>query len=179
MRGSLGRWFQLDEWEVPAPRQVAHVQFESLAAAASDLRLLPRTRRARRPSSSRLKSWLATSRPSSEVDLVRRRAIESVVRSVLVVPVGEEHQLPAKSVTLVGDQQSPRTLALQRTNETFDHGDAAILADGSEALPDAPAGAPPPEALVGELPPVIADEVLRRGPCSPGRTTEKAPDVPR
>ena len=38
-RDPLRRSFQLDEWEVPAPRQVAHVQFDPLAAATSNLRL--------------------------------------------------------------------------------------------------------------------------------------------
>ena len=38
------------------------------------------------------KSWLATRRPSAEVDLVRRRTNESVVRPVFAVPVLKQRQ---------------------------------------------------------------------------------------
>ncbi len=123
-RRLLRRSFQLDEWEMPASRQVSHVQFDPLAAASTDARLRPSTRRAPRPMSSRFNPWLAPSRPSVEVDLVRHCTIQGVVRSVTVVPVRKKRQLPAKGVALVGDQQSPRALALQRSNEAFDNGDA-------------------------------------------------------
>jgi hypothetical protein len=128
-RGSLRRSFQLNEWEVPAPRQVSNVPFDPLTAATSNLRLRAGRRRDPWPMSSRFKPWLQANRPSVEVDLVRRRTIESLLRPVSVVPVLKQRQPPVQGVALVGDQQSPRALALQRSREAFDHSDAAVLAN--------------------------------------------------
>ena len=133
-RKRLRRALQLDDRKMPAPGQVTNVEFQQLAFATANGRLRLGTRRPARPGPPRLESWLAGGRSSTVVDLVRRRTIESVVRSVAVVPVRKKRQLPAKGVALVGDQQSPRALALQRSNEAFDHRDTAVLADRTEAL---------------------------------------------
>ncbi len=139
-RDPLRRSFQLDEWEVPAPRQVTNVQFDPLSAATSNLRLRPGTRRAPWPMSSRFKPWLSASRPSIEVDLVRRRTIESVVRSVAVVPVRKELQLPAKGVALVGDQQEGVRPWL--------HARHAPLRSRKATASAVPAGVPPKHPLL-------------------------------
>ena len=79
-----------------------------------------------------------------------------------------------KGVALVGDQQSPCALALQRSNEALDHRDTAVLADRTEALTNPAATAPFPERLVAELFALVSDEMSGCGSgLSPN--TEKRP----
>ena len=126
--------------------------------------------------SSRFKPWLSASRPSAEVDLVRRRTIESVVRSVPVVPLREQRQLSVKDVALVGEQQLPRALVLDRANQPFDNSDAAVLADRPEALTNPAATAPFPKRLVAELLALVSDEMSGYGSGLPNGSAEKRPD---
>jgi hypothetical protein len=53
-----------------------------------------------------------------------------------------------------------RALGLERSDAALDHGDAAVLADGAEALADAAATAPSSELLGDELPALVGDEML-------------------
>ena len=136
-RVRLRRALQLNDWEMSATDQVADVEFQPVAATTTNGCLRPGTRRASRPRSPRLEPWFARGRPTAEVDLIRGYGVEGVARPVPVVPVNIQRQFPAQGGALVGDQQASRLLGLQRPDEPLDHGDAAVLADGSEALADA------------------------------------------
>ena len=93
------------------------------------------------------------------VDLVGRATVESLVRAVPVVPDHEQRKLPSKTIAPIRNDQSPRALALDGSDQTLDHGDAAVLADRAEPLSDAMAVAPFREAFVGELDTLVGDEM--------------------
>jgi hypothetical protein len=57
-----------------------------------------------------------------------------------------------------GDQPSS-AFSLNRPDAALDHGQAAVLADGAEPLPDAAATAPSSEFLGDELPALVGDEI--------------------
>ena len=123
-REQLRRALQLNDGKVLAPGEVPDREFNVLASTTAHLRLWPCAGRASRPEPARLEPWLATGRSSAEVDLVRRRGFQRVMRSVPVVPIDIQRQLSAKRSSLVGDQQQPsRALEFHRSDEPLDHGD--------------------------------------------------------
>jgi len=78
-----------------------------------------------------------------------------------VVPVDEEADLAAKGSPIQRHENATQRLALHGPHEPLDHRDAAVFLDGPETLADASAPAPIAEALVGELRPLIRDEMGR------------------
>ena len=89
-RGVLRRSIQLDDREMLAPSQVADREFNVLASTTTHLRLWACARRASRPLAPRLESWLETGWTLTEIDFVRRRGVQGVVRPIPVVQPHDE-----------------------------------------------------------------------------------------
>jgi hypothetical protein len=81
--------------------------------------------------------------------------------SVTVAPDDVQRQLAAKCVAIVGHEQPASALVLDRSDQSLDHGDAAIRADGTEPLTDPAAATPTNEVLVTKLLALICDQVRR------------------
>ena len=94
------------------------------------------------------------------VHLVGRSADEELVRPMLVVPVEMARQFSPHFIASQWNGDAARTLILECTDEAFDHSDAAILSDGTEAWPDSLALTPSFEAGAPELTAFVADDVL-------------------
>ena len=110
------------------------------------------------------------------VDLVGRATVENLVGTMPVVPDHEEKQLTPEVITPIRDHQLSSALALDRSDQPFDHGDAAVLAHGPESLTDAAATAPFPKASVGKLDALVRDEMPWLGCGSSQGMSEERPD---
>ena len=110
------------------------------------------------------------------VDFVRCPAGKEVVRSVLVVPVEVEGQFSSHVTVAQWDDDSARALMLERADASFDHSNAAVLADSAKPRLDASALAPCLEALAPELATLIGDDVLGRATSSSNGPVEKPLD---
>ena len=138
--------------QVPTTGGVAHVDLDADAGSSTNERMRSGTRRAPRPSRTRLVARSATRGPSMEVDLVGGSRGERLVRTIGVVPVPPERQLRDEvGAAERNEHETSRALALQGAHQPLDDRDAAVLADGTEAVLDAAAAAPALEALRGEL----------------------------
>ena len=82
-RKRLRRALQLNDREMPSPREMADAQCEELAAPTSNLCLRPGTRRAAGPVLSRFEPRRTAGGPLPVVDLVGRRAIQHVMGPML------------------------------------------------------------------------------------------------
>jgi hypothetical protein len=151
----------LDDWQMTSLREEADLQLQSRTSAALDLGGRPSTGRSARPLPARLDSRRFAGRLDFAIDLLRDRAFQEIMRPKPVVPVEVERELASKRVVSVGDKQSTRALFLHRSDQSLDDGDAAVLADGAEALPDVPTPAPLSEPLVSELRPTVRDQMPR------------------
>jgi hypothetical protein len=169
----------LDERQVPPFREEADLQSESRTSAALDLGGGPSTGRSARPLPARLEPRRFGARLDLAVDLLRGRAFQEIMRPMPVVPVDVEPELASKRVASVGDKQSTRALFLHRSDQSLDDGDAAVLADGAEALPDAPTPAPLPEPLVSELRPTVRDQMPRTSVRGAQRSSKSGSDHDR
>jgi len=79
---------------------------------------------------------------------------------VAVVPGPIERQILLEGGETVRDQnQSPGALVLDGSDAALDHGEAAALADGTEALADVSAATPALELPGGELAALVGDKV--------------------
>jgi hypothetical protein len=76
-----------------------------------------------------------------------------------VEPARVSVQFPPERLPIQGDGDHPRALLLHGSDAALDDGDAPVHADGTKALLDAAALAPPPKVLAGELRPMVGDEV--------------------
>ena len=76
---------------------------------------------------------VATGRMAPVVHLVRRGALERHVRAVAVVPTGKSIEFLAHLLASHGDQDDARAKRFHRQDESLDHGDAAVLANGAKA----------------------------------------------
>jgi hypothetical protein len=113
-------------------------------------------------------------RPTCEVDFVGCLALKCHVRSVFVIPVAEEQELASEGVALKRHQDSSRGFVLQRFDEAFNDGDAAVLAKGSEARRDAMSLALLSIAFTRpELTSFVANQVLGSSLGVVNRSTEK------
>jgi len=82
------------------------------------------------------------------------------VGPVAVVPGDVEGQfLFHGGETVRNRDESPRALGLERPDAALDHGEAAVLANGPEALSDAAATAPASELPGREPPALVGDEI--------------------
>ena len=131
----------LDNRQMSPVRDEADAQFQRLAATTANVSRRSSARRSTRPPLARFKARRSTRRDDISVDLLRRRAVQDLMRPMAVEPIDVQRQLAAEDVTLVGDEQPTSALVLDRSNQPFDHGDAAVLADSAEALLNAAATA--------------------------------------
>jgi len=107
------------------------------------------------------------------VDLVGCGSAESGVNPVAVVPEAVERQfLLHGGETVRNSDKSPGAFVLDGADAAFDHGEAAILADGAKPLPDTATGTPALELRGGKLAALVRDKVL--GLMAP----EQAPQKP-
>ncbi len=114
----------------------------------------------RRVARARFESWFLGRWNSAVPHLGGSPATKSLVRSVLVVPAGEDEELGSHLRHLEGHENAPEALHLQRAHESLDHGDAAVLTDRAETGSDAFSVAP--ALVLGlELTPLVADEIAR------------------
>ncbi len=70
-----------------------------------------------------------------EVNVVRRLAVESLVRAVLLVPVDDESHFVLEIRLVLGYRDQTQNL-LERSMETLHDGDAAVPPDRSESGQD-------------------------------------------
>jgi hypothetical protein len=95
---------------------------------------------------------------------------------MFVVPTQPQRQFLVQRDVSQRDLHSTQEFMLHRSDQAFDHGDAAALADGAKAGADALAPTP---ALVScsrpELAAFIADEIPRGGPGGPECSAKNAP----
>ena len=110
------------------------------------------------------------------VDLVGCASVEGLIGTVVVVPNHKERQFSTKILSAVRDQQLPSALALDRSDHPLDHGDATVLAHGTESRVNSPTRAPCPEALIDELAALIDNEMSRLRSGLPQGSSEKRSD---
>ena len=96
------------------------------------------------------------------------------MRPMGAVPAHEERKFTAHRPAPERNQYSSRALVLQGTKKTFDDGDASMLAHGSVARTDPPSPTPASVSSRHEHAFLIAQQVARRRPDVPDRTTEKS-----
>ena len=112
------------------------------------------------PISARLDAWPLVGWRTQEVDFVRRPAAKRVVGATLVVPVDKEANLTLELRLVLGHRDQPQDL-LERSMESFDDGDAAMLVDRTEPRQDVFGLAPGLfEVLALELGALINDQVF-------------------
>ena len=78
-----------------------------------------------------------------------------------VVPLDEETDLAPECSPIERHENATKRLALHGPHEPLDHRDAAVFLDSPETLADASALAPIAKSLIGELRPLIRDEVVK------------------
>ncbi len=93
---------------------------------------------------------------------------------MLVVPVDVRENLAAEFVTTQRDEYSSSAFILDRADQTFDNGDATVLAHGAVARRlNAFAFDPPPERVAVEDAVPITDDVLRRRVSATDRPSQE------
>ena len=122
---------QRHDRQMLAATMVVEVDRESISRLASNKRLRPRASRRTRPALTSFDAWSSVSRSLTEVNFIRRSAIERCMRAPFVVPVDERKKLATACFSLRRYQNSSRVLVLYASDQTLDHGDAAMLADGT------------------------------------------------
>ncbi len=151
---------QRHDGEMLTPAAVLDVQLDRDSWSSSHERMQRSARRPSRPPGSRFVSRSPASRECAEVDFVGCARSEARVRPLGVVPGDVVVELAAERVSRQrNDRQQARALVLHRLDEPLDDGEAAVLADGAEALLDAATDAEGPELLRCELNAVIGDQV--------------------
>ena len=106
------------------------------------------------------------------VNLVGSDSAESRVWPVAVVPGEVDGQFLLHGSETVRDQnQPPCALVLDGSDAALDHGQAAVLADGAEPLPDTATATPALERSGGELAALVRKKV-------PGRADSGRPRSP-
>ena len=108
----------------------------------------------------------------TKVDLIGSGGAKSRVRPVAVVPGDVERQfLLHGGETVRNSDKSPGAFVLDGADAAFDHGEAAILADGAEPLPDTATATPALELPGGRLAALVRDKVL--GLMAPEQALQK------
>ena len=134
---------------------------QSISRLTGNQGLRPCALRSTRPVLSRFDAWPPIGRVSSKVDFVGRPAFKRRVRTMFVVPVGVRENLAAEFVTAQRDEDSSSIFILDRSDQTFNDGDAAVFADGAIARRlDAFAFDPPPERVAVEDAVPVTDDIF-------------------
>ena len=76
------------------------------------------------------------------------------MRSMSLVPLNERGQLIPEFFVVVGHQQFPRALVLDRPDQPLDHRDTALFLNRAVTPADLAPATPATKALVGELTPM-------------------------
>ena len=95
------------------------------------------------------------------VDLVGSPGLQGRVRSMTIVPIGEENKLASKPAPVEWHEESSGALILQRENEALYNGDAADLAESAEAMLDSLSFAPRLETSADKLGTLVRDDTVR------------------
>ena len=160
--GTLRDALERNDGKLLTTAVVLDAQLDHSSGSSSNERVRLRARRPSRPALARLESRPPARRELIEVDLIGRSRAESRMRPFRVVPGGVVIELASECRSRQrNDRQKPCALVLQGTYEPLDHGEAAVLADGAEALLDAATPAPCSEIVRSELHAVIRDDVPR------------------
>ena len=170
---------QRHDRQVLAAREVADVQVEPHAATTSHSRSRDCARCVTRPLPSWFEACLQARRADAAIDLVGSRSKQPFVRSLAVVPAGEQRELRAQRARRVRDEQPPRALIPDGPDEPFDQCDAPELTDGAEALADPAPARPCTECSIAELHALIGDQVARMASRLPYRPSKERPDSQR
>ena len=129
-----------------APAAILDVQLDRDSWSSSHERMRRSARRPSRPPGSRFESRSPASRECAEVEFVGRAGAESRVRPLRVEPGDVVVEFTAeRGPRQRHDRQQARALVLHRLDEPLDDGEAAVLADGAEALLDSATAAPESE----------------------------------
>ena len=166
--------FERHDRQVLATTMVFEVDRESISGLASDKRLRPRASRRTRPAFTSFDARSPASRSLTEVDFIRRLAIERCMRAMFVVPVGERKKLATACFSFLRQQNPSRALVLQTSDQTLDDGDAPVLADSAvtgrlDSLPLDPAA----ECSAVEDAVSVTDNVLGGCPSKSRRSSEE------
>ncbi len=160
--------------EMLPPAAVLDTQLDRNSWSSSHERMRRSARRPSWPTGSRFESRSPASRESPEVDLVGRASTESRVGPPGVQPRHVVVELTSERRSREGhDGQQARALVLHRLDPSFDDGEAAVLADGAEALLDSATAAPGVEHFRRELRAVVRDEVARPATDLPAHSAEE------
>ena len=153
----LRGFLQLNDGKMSSSDEVGDVQVKALTASPSHGSLGPGTGRIPRPSLSWLESRRTACGREIEVDLVRSSSLEGTVRTIAVVPLDEQRELTPESRPVIGNDERARAFVFDGSDESLDDRETAIFLDGPEALSDATAAAPAPEAVNRELPAMVGN----------------------
>ncbi len=97
----------------------------------------------------------------SMIDLVGSPGLQGRVRSMTIVPIGEEEKLVSKPAPVERHEESSSALILQRENEALYNGNAADLAESTEAMLDSFSFAPRLETSADKLGTLVRDDTVR------------------
>ena len=157
-----------------ASTMVVEVDRESISRFASNKRLRSRASRRTRPALTRFDAWSSMGGSLTEVDFIRRLASERCMRAMFVVPVNERKKLATACFSFLRQQNSSRALVLQTSDQTLDHGDAAVLADSTVSRRlDALAFDPTPKRVAVEDAGSVTDDVFWRRIGTTDRPSQK------
>ena len=113
--------FQFDNREMPAAGEMGHDHLKMLAALSTHSSSRSCTGRSSWPSLSWLIPNTSRSRDQAEIDLIRRGSLQGAVRSMAVVPLDEEADLPPECCPIQGHEDAPQRLALRGPHEPLGH----------------------------------------------------------
>src|SRR5436309_6016092 len=144
-------------------------QFEPHSGPTSDESPRGSTRGSPRPSTAGLKAGCPNGRAASVVNLLRGRASQPGMRSVVVVPGEIERHLLFERGEPVGNQdQTPRALGLDGSDVALDHRQAPVFPQRPETVSNALPTTPSPKSLCNKLTTLVRDEATRLLTSAPG-----------
>jgi hypothetical protein len=100
------------------------------------------------------------------------------MRPPLVVPFQEASEPSPEIAAAQWDVKQSCAFVLQRTNESFNHSNASVLANGTEAGLDLFAFAPALKPIAPELASLVGDDVLGLGTVLLDRTFQQLLNCP-
>ena len=166
--------------EMFPPAAVLDTQLDRNSWSSSHERMRRSARRPSWPTGSRFESRSPASRECTEIEFVGRAGAESRVRPLGVEPGDVIVELAAERVSRQrNDRQQPRAFVLHRLDKSLDDGEAAVLADGAEALLDSTTAAPDAERSCRELNAGIGDQVGGPALVPPAHAPEEGRHVAR
>ena len=113
------------------------------------------------------------------VDFVGSPGVEGRVRSVSVVPIGEEKKLASKLAPAEWHEDLSSAFVLECENEALHDGDATDFPEFSEMMVDLNSSAPILEASADELTALVGDDAVRHYADSCHRSRQECADGKR